>query len=292
MKKTLPLIILLSSFVNCTTVAASELNVIVSIPPLHSLVSSLMEGAGEPTLLFDGDIDKTTALDPFQKSQMITADMMVWVGSGLESPLEQALDELPALGSRVLTLSQYLPLLPGSETNDNYDLSREQSRNLSFWTDPRLAVIAVRIITPKLVKLDPDNQELYLDNEIALVKKLKNLEAEIFAALAPYTVTPDISFIKDDHYFTRRFIASSSISTDEGFGFRKISIAKTPSCTNSLLQSEKLSVGPSLYFDTMRLKMRAIETCMMKRDNRAVYNQTKDRLATGRPEASTQNYDM
>ncbi len=89
MKKILALFTLLLTFVYCGTVAAKELNVIVSIPPLHSLVSSLMEGAGEPILLFDGDMDQTTVLDPFQKSQVITADMMVWVGPGLESPLEQ-----------------------------------------------------------------------------------------------------------------------------------------------------------------------------------------------------------
>ena len=87
MKKTLTLLTLLLPFLNYGTVSAKELNVVVSIAPLHSLMSSLMKGAGKPTLLYDENFDQTTALDPFQKSHVITADMTVWVGSGLEASL-------------------------------------------------------------------------------------------------------------------------------------------------------------------------------------------------------------
>lgn len=69
-------------------------------------------------------------------------------------------------------------------------LPRDQTREMKFWFDPRLAIMAVRRIAPLLVHLDPEDQELYLDNEIRLVQKLKGLEPEIAVLIAPLGPLP------------------------------------------------------------------------------------------------------
>jgi ABC-type Zn uptake system ZnuABC Zn-binding protein ZnuA len=239
-----------------------------------------MQGAGEPTLLFDGNFDQTAALDPFQKSHVITADLMVWVGSGLETSLDQTLNDFPAQRSRLLTLSQLLPLLSRSGANGNLDIPRQQSRDLAFWTDPRLAIMAVRIITPRLVRPDPDNLEVYLDNEIALIQKLKNLEAEITAEFSPFAVNPQILLVNNDSYFINRFIASTAILAAEQYSFRKVFVNGSMACSTPF-QREKLSAGPELCFDAMRLKVREIKACIKKKDNNMASSHHEDLLVHG-----------
>ena len=280
MKTMMSLFIAFLSFINYEQVSAKDLNVVVSIAPIHSLVSSIMEGAGEPTLLFTQGNEGTTSLDPFQKSKLITADMMVWVGSGLESSMDQALNDMHMQRARLLTLSQYLPLLSPADTEDHSNMSRQQSRDLVFWTDPRLAVMAVRIITPKLVRLDPDNQELYLDNEMALIKKLKSLEAEIYAELAPYPSLHKMAAISNDRYFTHRFVAPFSMSADSDYHIRKVSTTGTNTCANIAQQNEKLTAGSELYFDAMRQLTNQVKTCLSRKGKIMASNHIDDMQIT------------
>ena len=166
-----------------TSMVHAAPRVVVSIPSLHSLVVELMQGAEQPQLILAQDMADSGEMDAFQKTQMIAADMVIWVGPGLETPMAHTLAELPILNNKLITLSNYVPLLARDDYQGSLE-SRQLSRDLRFLTDPRLAVMAVRMITPRLVRLDPEHQELYLDNEIALIGKLKSLEQDCAACYA------------------------------------------------------------------------------------------------------------
>lgn len=250
-------------------VAASR--VLVTVPELHSLVSDLMKGAGEPELLLDNSVRRDSGLTSAQVRSVISADVIVWSGPGLEAPLKKALDEtVPAAAINLVTLSNYVPLLnktgatPGVQSGLH---DRQASRDLRFWSDPRLAIKAVRYITPRLVRLDPDHQELYLDNEIKLVKRLKKLEGDITAMLAPFGVLSADVFPASDRYFAHRFQANSVAQRDipkpedqlagefcTVSGFQKVSL-ETESAPANGGQSEQTDL--SLYFQSMREKARA-----------------------------------
>ncbi|MBV2093173.1 MAG: zinc ABC transporter substrate-binding protein, partial [Candidatus Thiodiazotropha sp. (ex Ctena orbiculata)] len=63
------------------------LKVVVSILPVHSLVSGLMSGVGEPYLLLKGNQSPhTMTLKPSDARAMSEADLLLWVGESLESP--------------------------------------------------------------------------------------------------------------------------------------------------------------------------------------------------------------
>ncbi|WP_085904496.1 zinc ABC transporter substrate-binding protein [Kiloniella majae] len=64
--------------------------VAVSILPVHSLVQSVMEGVGEAELLMDqGSSPHGYSLRPSQVKALNNADLIVWVGEGLETFLEK-----------------------------------------------------------------------------------------------------------------------------------------------------------------------------------------------------------
>ena len=86
-------IILVSFFFNFS--AKAEVNVVTTIKPLHSLVSSVMKGIGEPSLIIEGTNNPHTFVFKPSHAKMIEeADIIFWIGEDLEAFMEKPLDSL------------------------------------------------------------------------------------------------------------------------------------------------------------------------------------------------------
>ncbi|SOC38275.1 zinc transport system substrate-binding protein [Rhizobium subbaraonis] len=86
-------------------------NVVVSIKPIHSLAASIMQGVGEPKLIVEGAASPHTySLKPSNAAALQDADVVFWVGHGLEAFLEKPLE---ALGSKATVVE--LEDAPGLE---------------------------------------------------------------------------------------------------------------------------------------------------------------------------------
>lgn len=67
-------------------------NVVVSIKPVHSLVASIMEGVGEPSLIMEGAASPHTyTMKPSNAAALQAAKVVFWVGPGLEAFLDTPL---------------------------------------------------------------------------------------------------------------------------------------------------------------------------------------------------------
>jgi len=74
-------------------------SVVVSIKPLHSLVAGVMRGVGTPHLLLTGTASPHHfQLKPSQAVLLSRADLVVWVGPNLETPLQKSLASLSKTG--------------------------------------------------------------------------------------------------------------------------------------------------------------------------------------------------
>ncbi|PLU08707.1 zinc ABC transporter substrate-binding protein [Sinorhizobium medicae] len=81
-------------------------NVVVSIKPVHSLVASIMEGVGEPSLIMEGAASPHTyTMKPSNAAALQAAKVVFWVGPGLEAFLDTPLDAL-STGARVVELGE------------------------------------------------------------------------------------------------------------------------------------------------------------------------------------------
>ncbi|MCK3780763.1 zinc ABC transporter substrate-binding protein ZnuA [Ensifer sesbaniae] len=86
--------------------AAAGPNVVVSIKPIHSLVASIMQGVGEPSLIVEGAASPHTYnMKPSNASALQAAKVVFWVGPGLEAFLDKPLDALSD-GAKVVELSE------------------------------------------------------------------------------------------------------------------------------------------------------------------------------------------
>lgn len=198
--------------------------VLASIAPVHSLAAAVMQGVGVPRLLVPaGYSPHAWALRPSDARAIQSADLVVWVGPGLEDFVARALGNLvPA--DRVLTLRDIdgLELLPlrrgadgsadeGDEGDDgehghDHDHDHEgDGIDTHLWLDPRNAARVADRIAEVLAMRDPAHADVYRTNAAALRERLAALEVRIAARLAPHAGSRFIVFHDAYQYFERRF---------------------------------------------------------------------------------------
>ena len=101
LKKT-SFILSILSFLTLFTAANAEIKVVVSIKPIHSLASYLMDGINKPDLIVDGySSPHGFALKPSHAKMLQEADIIFYVGEGLENFLEKPLKSIAKKAEKI-----------------------------------------------------------------------------------------------------------------------------------------------------------------------------------------------
>ncbi|MBA1347592.1 zinc ABC transporter substrate-binding protein [Rhizobium sp. WYCCWR 11146] len=220
--------------------AADAPVVVTSIKPIHSLVSAIMQGVGEPELIVDGAASPHTYnLKPSNARALQDAKVIFWVGPGLEAFLEKplqalgrdasiaALDDAPGLVK--------LPFREGGAFEPHDDAPEHESASdqhdeadaahhvdpghagehhhdhdhdtfdTHLWLDPMNAKAMAAMITTTLVAADPANALTYQGNAKTLDDRLDALDTEIKGMVAPVKDKPFIVFHDAYQYFEHRY---------------------------------------------------------------------------------------
>ncbi|TAU89574.1 zinc ABC transporter substrate-binding protein [Rhizobium leguminosarum] len=220
--------------------AADAPVVVTSIKPIHSLVSAIMQGVGEPELIVDGAASPHTYnLKPSNARALQEAKVIFWVGPGLEAFLEKPLQALGRDAS-IAELDNApglvkLPFREGGAFEPHDDAPEHESASgqhdeadaahdadpghasdhdhdhdhgafdTHLWLDPMNAKAMAAMITTTLVAADPANALTYQGNAKALDDKLDALDAEIKGIVAPVKGKPFIVFHDAYQYFEHRY---------------------------------------------------------------------------------------
>ncbi len=95
LKRKIPLIISIISTLFYFSALKAEIKVVTSIKPIHSLVSYIMEGVSSPDLIVDGyNSPHGFSLKPSHAKMLQEADIVIYVGEGIEEFLEKPLESL------------------------------------------------------------------------------------------------------------------------------------------------------------------------------------------------------
>lgn len=213
--------------------------VVTSIKPVHSLVAAVMKGVGEPSLLIEGaGSPHNYTLRPSQAAMLEGAQLVFWVGEGLETFLTGPLQTL-AGNARVVEFSQSegVELLAFREGgpfeahvhhhDDDHDHGHDHSHDhdgqdhahdeddlhghdhgeydMHIWLDPMNARAMVDEIETVLAELDPDNAGQYQSNAETVRERLGALMNEVEDALAAVENRPFIVFHDAYQYYEERF---------------------------------------------------------------------------------------
>ena len=100
--KKIPLILSILSFLTLFTSVNAEIKVVASIKPIHSLASYLMDGVNKPDLIVDGySSPHGFALKPSHAKMLQEADIIFYVGEGLENFLEKPLKSIAKKAEKI-----------------------------------------------------------------------------------------------------------------------------------------------------------------------------------------------
>ncbi len=210
------------------TAHAEVPNVVVSIKPIHSLVASIMQGVGEPALIVEGAASPHTySMKPSNAAALEKANIVFWVGHGLEAFLEKPLE---SLGSKAKIVE--LDDAPGLEKlkfreggafeahddGDEHEAGAEGHAHgeaghhhdegefdLHLWLDPANAKAMAAEIEKTLAAADPDNAAAYKANLDALNTRLAALDKSLAETVTPIKDKPFVVFHDAYQYFEHRY---------------------------------------------------------------------------------------
>lgn len=210
--------------------------VVVSIKPIHSLVSAVMQEVAEPQLLVKGGSPHGYVLRPSEARALARADLIIWVGHQLESFLEKPLATL-GQNARQLELVEVLrsQLLhvreQGSWDRHKHDDNRQKHTeegevNSHLWLDPLLAKQIAAQVAVALAEIDPAHQQQYQENLRQLGARLDSLHVRLQAQLAQVRDVPYVVFHDAYQYFETAYglnaVGSISIDPERQPGARRI----------------------------------------------------------------------
>ena len=204
------ILVIFAGLIALTVSAAASPKVVVSIKPVHSLVSSVMHTIGEPVLLLDGQASPHDAsLRPSQATALQDAELIFWIGRDLETFLMKPLQSGPKNRTSVELIKSPGLQFPDDEheATDEKKTTDEHDHGVDahLWLDPQNAQSLATAIADALSTLDPTHAEQYRKNAANLRKELSALESEIAARLSPVKDRQFITFHDAYGHFAHRF---------------------------------------------------------------------------------------
>lgn len=231
-------VVMIFSLVSTVAWSKSEdnLTVLTSIKPLQLITQELTMGVTDTeVLLATNTSPHDYALKPSDVRRLKSASLFIWVGPGLESFLEGVLEG----SDNVLQLDQ-------SEQIDKivYDQHDEHdghehgehghddghhhhgNYNPHLWLGPIQAQQMAKVISDKLIEIDPNHSEKYAENYATFIQHLNQTIEEVKKNIAPvqehgYYVFHDAYSYYED-YFGLNHLGAFTISPERRPGAKSL----------------------------------------------------------------------
>lgn len=192
--------------------------IVATIPPIHSLVTMILEGIAQPDLIVKGFASPHDyAMAPSDASKVAHADIIFWAGPALEGFLIKSMDNLDAT-TRVVALGD----TEASESHSDHAKKEHKHTHehehdgpdQHFWLSPARAKQALEDIATALSEMLPAQNQLITTNKETALATLDALEAELKSLVDPIqdqqaVVLHDAYSQFTEHFGLKSFIALS-----------------------------------------------------------------------------------
>lgn len=223
--------LLMTAFLG-TAVAGETPNVVVTIKPIHALVSQVMKGVGTPVLLVGGAASPHTfTLRPSTARAINDADVFIRTSEKLEPFTRKISQSLPP-SVTVLTLADApgITLLDQRRggtfeehvhqhgAGDVHEDHEDNGKDGHIWLDPQNAKAIVAAVLKTLAARYPEHAAAFAANADDFNRRLDALNQEIVAELSRVRTKPFVVFHDSTHYFENRYdlsaVGSITVSPD------------------------------------------------------------------------------
>ena len=263
------------------SLAAEREGVVVSIKPLHSIVSAVMQGVGEPKLIVQGaGSEHVYSLKPSDAEAIEHAKVIFWAGPSMETFLDKPIDTLGE-GAKIVALGDADGLTKlkfreggpfeahdhGHEGHDHaaeapeaghgHDHGHDHGHSefdLHFWLDPQNGKVLAADIAKTLAESDPEHAAQYEKNAKDYGEKIDALTAEVASELEPIKDKPFIVFHDAYQYFENRFGVKAA-------GSITVSPEKAPGAARIKEIHDKIkSLGAACVFSEPQFEPKLVKT--------------------------------
>ena len=252
----------LSSALSVLTVPAianETKGVVVTIKPLHSLVSGVIGDTGKAELLVKGYASPHGfQLKPSQVKSLQEATIVFSIHEKLETFLQRAISNIPGgVTQSTVVESARMKLLPvreggaweghdhghheekhekhakdkGHDDHKGHDEHKGHDNHddgdVHVWLTPKNATKIIKAVTRDLSKVFPQNRNEYKANARNYIKKLEKLDSEIKTRLKDIKTKPYIYFHDAFQYFETTYglngVGTISVEPDESPSPKRLS---------------------------------------------------------------------
>ena len=239
--KKLPLILSILSLISFITPVNADVKVVTSIKPIHSLASYLMDGVGKPDLIVDGYASPHGfSMKPSHAKMLQNADIIFWVGEGMENFLEKPLNSIAKKAEKIELMEiKGLNVLKFRERNifdehdhddhddhgkkeddhddhDGHEGHAHGEYDPHIWLDPMNAKVILNEMVEHLIENDPKNEAKYKSNLDKALKDIDKLTIDVMTELS--NSVSSIVFHDAYQYFEKRFnvniLGAFTVNTD------------------------------------------------------------------------------
>jgi len=184
------------------TNADSNLNVVVSIKPFHSIISGVMLGVALPELLLKGNFSPHTySLKPSDAIKLQYADLIFWGGEALEGFLAKPISTL-SKNAEVVSILEINGLklrsfraeshIGKSKNIESYSHNMPKSQvgelkgavDPHIWLDPENAKIITQETVQILSYFDPENAQKFQKNGEKIIVRLNEMDQHLSSELS------------------------------------------------------------------------------------------------------------
>ena len=236
-----------------TSPVRAEIKVVTTIKPLHSLIANVMDGVGEPSLIIDGSTSPHSfTLKPSHAKLLEEADLIFWVGEGMETFMERPLKSIVKNAEVVEFMEvesiEKLKFREESifgnhddhddhddhdedhEDHDDHDEHAEHEGHnhgefdAHIWLDPNNAKEMVHEIAHELGHLDPANKDKYEANAETTIQEIDELIDDVIKDInkdAKFVVFHD-AYQYFEEQFGLRAAGTLTLNTDVLPGAKRI----------------------------------------------------------------------
>jgi zinc transport system substrate-binding protein len=193
-----------------------DLDVVVTIKPIHSLVTQLLDGVATPRLLVEGAATPHSfALKPSAVRALHGADVFVRVSESLEPFTGKLVRALPesvdvvtvadVAGLHLLDRRSSGTFEADDEAHHDDEHAHSENKDGHVWLDAANAKRVVKRLAQELAGHAPDAADRIKANAARLSERIDGLDAELKAETRPLAGRPFIVFHDALHYFEDRY---------------------------------------------------------------------------------------
>lgn len=166
-----------------------KLNIVTSFYPMYEFTKEVTGDKANISMLIPSSVEPHD-WEPAAKDleQIQKSDALVFNNENMETWVDEVKNTVDSKDLTIVDASKDIKLLPFSaEEQEGEEHAHEEHKHEfdpHLWLSPKMAIKEVKNIANNLAKADPENKQVYLDNEKNYVEKLEKLDQEYAKALA------------------------------------------------------------------------------------------------------------